>query len=230
MTDKNLIIRDVTVRAVIIPLKRPIVARIAQFTHWVAVVVDIETEGEVRGRGYICPYLTGTAAAFGRVAKIVSVLGGLVALWDTFAKAHDMPLAVALGAEIAPVKAYNSCGLWLKDPAELAEEAVELRDQHDFTAVKVRFARSTIAEDVAAARNVISAIPGTIVMSDFNQSLSYSEAVNHLRALDDEGGSIGLRNRLSIATWRAVRGCQRKCAYRLCWVKISTVRAICMKP
>ena len=220
MSHKNLTIRNVTVRAVNIPLKRPVVALLGQFTHWVAVVVDIETEGEVRGRGYICPYLAETASAFVRVAemlgeawigrtiapakmfdegmhKILTIgqngvgLGGLaamdVALWDTFAKAHDMPLAVALGAEIAPVKAYNSCGLWLKDPAELAQEAVELRDQHDFTAVKMRFARRTMAEDVTAARNVISAIPGTIVMSDFNQSLSYSEAVNRLRALDDEG-------------------------------------------
>ncbi|MCZ6863211.1 MAG: mandelate racemase [Alphaproteobacteria bacterium] len=220
MANKNLIIRNVRVRAANIPLKRPLVASVAQFTHWVALIVDIETEGDVRGRGYICPYLPQTAAAFGRVAEMLAEgwigrtvaparmydegmkriqtigqngvgLGGLaamdVALWDTFARAHDMPLAVALGAEVAPVKAYNSSGLWLQDPELLAREAVELRDEHGFSAVKMRFGRETIAEDVQSARNVMEAVPGTIVMSDFNQGLSYSEAVNRLRALDDEG-------------------------------------------
>ena len=56
MRTKDLIIRKVTARPVTIPMKRPLMAR-HKFTHWVAVVVDIETEGEVRGHGYICPYL-----------------------------------------------------------------------------------------------------------------------------------------------------------------------------
>ena len=110
-----------------------------------------------------------------------------VALWDAFAKAQDAPLAVALGSEISPVKSYNSCGLWRIPLDELEDEAIELRDQYNFSAVKMRLGRETISEDIRAAQNVLNAIPETIVMSDFNQSLTYSDAVNRLRALDDIG-------------------------------------------
>ena len=51
----------------------------------------------------------------------------------------------------------------------------------------MRLGRETTNEDICAAQNVINAVPDTIVMSDFNQSLTYSEAVNRLRALDDIG-------------------------------------------
>jgi mandelate racemase len=40
-------------------------------------------------------------------------LGGLdMALWDTWARARSEPLARALGAELRPLKAYNSVGLY----------------------------------------------------------------------------------------------------------------------
>ena len=70
---------------------------------------------------------------------------------------------------------------------ELEDEAIELRDQYNFSAVKMRLGRETISEDIRAAQNVLNAVPETIVMSDFNQSLTYSDAVNRLRALDDVG-------------------------------------------
>ena len=219
MTKKDLIVHKVHARAVNIPLKRPMKAR-HTFTHWLAIVIDIETKGDVTGRGYICPYLSEAAISFIRIIdmlgescegrtiapskmfdenlrKILTIgqngvgLGALaaldVALWDAFSRAHDMPLAVALGSEILPVKAYNSCGLWRIDLEALAEEAVELRDQYGFTAVKMRLGREEASDDIIAASNVINAIPQTIVMSDFNQSLSYTEAVTRLRALDDMG-------------------------------------------
>ena len=68
MRKKDLIIRKVTARPVTIPMKRPLMAR-HKFTHWVAVVVDIETEGEVRGHGYICPYLASGVAAHVELLK-----------------------------------------------------------------------------------------------------------------------------------------------------------------
>ena len=219
MRKKDLIIRKVTARPVTIPMKRPLMAR-HKFTHWVAVVVDIETEGEVRGHGYICPYLASGVAAHVRIIEMLgeayvgrtisptkifdesmrsiltigqngvglSALAGLdIALWDAFAKAQDVPLAVALGSEISPVKSYNSCGLWRIPLDELGDEAIELRDEFNFSAIKMRLGRETTNEDICAAQNVINAVPDTIVMSDFNQSLTYSEAVNRLRALDDIG-------------------------------------------
>ena len=219
MSKKDLIIRKVTARPVTIPMKRPLMAR-HKFTHWVAVVVDVETEGGVRGHGYICPYLASGVAAHVRIIEMLgeayvgrtiaptkifdesmrsiltigqngiglSALAGLdIALWDAFAKAQDVPLAVALGSEISPVKSYNSCGLWRIPLDELGDEAIELRDQCNFSAVKMRLGRETTNEDICAAQNVLNAVPDIIVMSDFNQSLTYSEAVNRLRALDDIG-------------------------------------------
>ena len=53
--------------------------------------------------------------------------GGLdMAAWDALAKAAGVPLCVLLGGSIGPVPAYNSNGLWLRSPAEVASEAVEL--------------------------------------------------------------------------------------------------------
>lgn len=219
MSRKDLVIRKVGVRVVRIPMQRPLVANL-RLKHWLAVVVDIETEGDVRGLGYICPYLDSAVAAHVRVINMLGeayegrtiapskmfdesmrriaalgqngiALGAVAALdvafWDTFARAHEMPLAAALGSEVGSVKAYNSCGLWRIPLEDLAEEAVELRDQYNFSAVKMRLGRETTDEDIAAASSVLNAIPNTIVMSDFNQSLTYSEAVNRMRALDDMG-------------------------------------------
>ena len=219
MSRKDLVIRKVGVRVVRIPMKRPLVANLS-LKHWLAVAVDIETEGDVRGLGYICPYLDSAVASHVRVINMlgeayegrtiapskmfdesmrrIAALGqnGIalaavaaldVAFWDTFARAHEMPLAAALGSEVGRVKAYNSCGLWRIPLEDLAEEAVELRDQYNFSAVKMRLGRETTDEDIAAVSSVLNAIPNTVVMSDFNQSLTYSEAVNRMRALDDMG-------------------------------------------
>ena len=42
----------------------------------------------------------------------------------------------------APVKAYNSNGLWLKEPAAAAAaEALELRDEGGFKGLKLRLGR-----------------------------------------------------------------------------------------
>jgi mandelate racemase len=37
-----------------------------------------------------------------------------MAMWDALAKAKELPLVVALGGTVGPVRAYNANGLWLK--------------------------------------------------------------------------------------------------------------------
>ena len=71
MTKKDLIVHKVHARAVNIPLKRPMKAR-HTFTHWLAIVIDIETKGDVTGRAYICPYLSESAISF---MRIIDMLG-----------------------------------------------------------------------------------------------------------------------------------------------------------
>jgi hypothetical protein len=70
------------------------------------------------------------------------VVSGLdMAAWDALAKAAGMPLCVLLGGSVGPVKAYNSNGLWLGEPAATAAEAVELRDEGGFAGLKLRLGR-----------------------------------------------------------------------------------------
>ena len=48
--------------------------------------------------------------------SMIAVSGLDMAAWDALAKAAGMPLCVLLGGSVGPVKAYNSNGLWLKEP------------------------------------------------------------------------------------------------------------------
>ena len=55
---------------------------------------------------------------------MIAVAGMDMAVWDALAKAAGVPLCVLLGGSVGAVPAYNSNGLWLKAPAEVANEAL----------------------------------------------------------------------------------------------------------
>src|SRR6185369_4191553 len=61
--------------------------------------------------------------------SMIATSGLDMAAWDALAKAANKPLCVLLGGTVGAVKSYNSNGLWLKEPAAVAAEAVELRDE-----------------------------------------------------------------------------------------------------
>ena len=61
--DSGLIVRDVTVRAVVVPLRRPLATRVGDFPRWPLLLIDVTTEQGITGRGYIGPYLDRAAAA-----------------------------------------------------------------------------------------------------------------------------------------------------------------------
>lgn len=111
-----------------------------------------------------------------------------MAAWDAHAKAMGLPLVQALGGQIKPVPAYNSCGLWIQEPERLGDEVEALLAEGDFKAAKVRIGRRDFAGDLAAVRQVKARIGDDVcLMSDFNQSLTINEAILRGRALDDEG-------------------------------------------
>lgn len=117
-----------------------------------------------------------------------AIAGIDMAAWDAHAKAQSVPLVVALGGQVKPVRAYNSCGLWIQDPAKVADEAEQLLSEGGFKAVKLRIGRPDFKLDLAAVRNVKKRIGDDIpLMTDFNQSLTVNEAIRRGRALDDEG-------------------------------------------
>jgi mandelate racemase len=109
-----------------------------------------------------------------------------VAAWDVLAQAAGVPLAKFIGGELAPIPAYNSCGLGLMAPAAVADEAENLLDR-GFRAVKLRLGYPTLQEDVAAVRAVRARIGENVaLMVDYNQALTVDEALTRGRALDDE--------------------------------------------
>src|ERR1700729_253943 len=65
MTDRDagLTVRDVTVRAVVVPLRRPLATKVGDFSRWPLLLIDVTTEQGIVGRGYLAPYLVRAAAA-----------------------------------------------------------------------------------------------------------------------------------------------------------------------
>lgn len=221
MSQAKLTLRSVTARPVVLPLQKPIVARIAVLHEWPVLLVDLHTEEGITGRAYLEPYLVksmrylapalrdlgellkGRAVApvelfeaarkslhfVGYEGMAMIVAAGLdMAAWDALAKAAGLPLCALLGGTVGPVKAYNSNGLWLRAPEEVAAEALELRDEGGFGGLKLRLGRERLAEDLATLDAVRTAIGEDVaLMVDFNQGLDLAEALRRCHAIDDQG-------------------------------------------
>ena len=118
----------------------------------------------------------------------IAVAGLDMAAWDALAKAANMPLCTFLGGSVGPVNAYNSNGLWLIEPEAAEEEAIALRDEGNFSAIKLRFGREKMADDLTALAAVRKGVGEEIrLMADFNQALHIGDALTRCRLLDDEG-------------------------------------------
>jgi len=113
-----------------------------------------------------------------------------MAAWDALSQAHGVPLARLLGAAPRPVPAYNSNGLGILPLRDLEREAVALVEE-GFRAVKLRLGRPDAEGDLLALQAVKRQIPErTVLMVDFNQSLTVAEAIRRGRMIDDEGGVV----------------------------------------
>jgi mandelate racemase len=136
--------------------------------------------------------LVGTVSRFFRLPGVAGPLAMVAsavdtAAWDALAKSVGMPLATYLGASLQPVPAYNSNGLGLMPPEAAADEAEALLEG-GFTAVKLRLGRSHFEHDLATVRAVRHRLPDSVqLMVDFNQALTFSDAIRYALALDDEG-------------------------------------------
>jgi mandelate racemase len=120
--------------------------------------------------------------------SIIAVAGLDMAAWDALARAAGVPLCVLLGGSVGPVPAYNSNGLWLRSPAEVASEATELREEGGFNGLKLRLGRERVADDLATIEAVRDAVGSEMsLMVDFNQGLQFGEALERCHAIDDLG-------------------------------------------
>ena len=218
---ETLTLRSIRARAVVLKLKRPIVARIATLPDWPLILIDLFTEEGVVGRSYLEPYtvkamryLIPALYDFGEMLKgrrvapielfelarkslhfvgyqglaMIAVSGLDMAAWDALAKAAGLPLCVLLGGTVGSVNAYNSNGLWLRDAKEVAEEAIELRDQAKFIGLKLRLGRENAQDDLRAIHAVRASVGDAVhLMVDFNQGLDLAEALRRCEMIDDLG-------------------------------------------
>jgi len=221
MQHTALTLHSIRARPVVLPLQRPIVARIATMTEWPLILIDLQTAEGVAGRSYLEPYTAkamrylipalqdlGEALKGHSVAPVdlhaaarkslhfvgyagmamIAVSGLDMAAWDALAKARGVPLCSLLGGSAGPVKAYNSNGLWLRKPEEVAAEAVELCDEGGFRGLKLRLGRSRMEDDLATIGAVRDAVGAEVeLMVDFNQGLDLAEALHRCHRIDDLG-------------------------------------------
>jgi mandelate racemase len=118
--------------------------------------------------------------------SMIAASGLDMAAWDALAKAANLPLCVLLGGTVGPVKSYNSNGLWLKEPQAVADEALELRDEGGFCALKLRLGRQRASDDFATLDAVRRALGEEVhLMVDFNQGLDLAEAQQRCHMIDD---------------------------------------------
>ena len=109
-----------------------------------------------------------------------------MALWDAKAQSLRQPLASLLGSHPRALRAYDSRGLGLMAPDKLARETEALL-ANGLQAVKLRLGYPTLAEDLKALRKVRAHIADDVViMVDYNQALTYAEAVTRGRELEKE--------------------------------------------
>ena len=117
----------------------------------------------------------------------MAMAGFDVAAWDALAIAAGWPLATLIGSSPKRIPAYNSCGLGLMAPREVADEAEKLLAR-GFRAVKLRLGYPTLKEDLVALHAVKKRLGNEIaVMVDYNQALTLAQALERGRALDQEG-------------------------------------------
>ncbi|MBV8095612.1 MAG: hypothetical protein JOY71_11650 [Acetobacteraceae bacterium] len=131
----------------------------------------------------------GTLHLLGRQGVILLAMAGLdMAMWDALAKSVDQPLAVLLGGTVGPVRAYNTNGLWLIPLEEIADQARSLVEEGAFKAVKIRLGRDRAKDDLKAIAEVRRAVGEDIIlMSDFNQGLTFDAGMRRLHQLDHQG-------------------------------------------
>ena len=85
---EKLTFKSVEVRAVCVPLRRPVVSKVGLFKDWPLILIDLQTEEGVVGRSYLEPYLKNAARS------IVPAI-------------HDLAAAQA-GKPLAPLDDFQS--------------------------------------------------------------------------------------------------------------------------
>jgi mandelate racemase len=108
-----------------------------------------------------------------------------MALWDALTRVHSLPLVRLLGGAKKPLRPYGAVGY---DGVEGCAKAAEGWATRGFPGIKAKIGYPTVQEDLAVVRAMRKAAgPEVLIMVDYNQCLTPTEAVGRLRILDEEG-------------------------------------------
>ena len=69
---ETLTLQSVDVRAVVLPLRRPIVSKVGEFRDWPMILIDLDTREGVIGRSYLEPYLKDAMRPIAQVTQLLS--------------------------------------------------------------------------------------------------------------------------------------------------------------
>jgi mandelate racemase len=108
----SLVVRDVTVRPVVVPFRRPLATRVGHFARWPLLLIDVTTQQGITGRSYLAPYLASAAAGLRTVLhELAEGLRGQPAApgqafagargWFALAGYQGLALAAVAGLDIA---------------------------------------------------------------------------------------------------------------------------------
>jgi len=113
-------------------------------------------------------------------------LAGLdMALWDALFRGRGQSLVRYFNGQYRPIPVYGGVGF---EGVEGSAYAAEQWARLGFTGVKAKIGYPTIDDDLAVVRAMRSAVgPEVAIMVDYNQSLSVTDALERLKALEGEG-------------------------------------------
>ncbi len=83
---QKLTFESVRVRAVSVPFRRPIIAKVGEYTHWPFVLIDVKTKEGITGRSYLEPYLQKAVKPLARMIEDIgeSLKGKTLAPLDAY--------------------------------------------------------------------------------------------------------------------------------------------------
>ncbi|MEO8662135.1 MAG: mandelate racemase/muconate lactonizing enzyme family protein [Bryobacteraceae bacterium] len=111
-----------------------------------------------------------------------------IAVWDILGKSAGLPVYKMLGAYQDRVPAYNMCGWYYDNDADLSElkRSVTSALDEGFQAVKIKVGRDSLDDDIARIRAVQELCgKGRRVMVDANQAFNRNEALRRGRVYQE---------------------------------------------
>src|SRR5258708_33909606 len=109
MPTPKLTLKSVDVRAVLLPLKRPVVSKVGLFDQWPMVLIDLYTHEGIVGRSYLEPYLKQSVKYIDPAIRYLAeaATDKPISPFDAFPAGRDSPGVVVLEA-ISPTAAAGS--------------------------------------------------------------------------------------------------------------------------